>query len=64
MDDVEWVSGELRRPGLAVDEPHHPGTGLTVAEPRDPDGRRIAIESRDRQVGAHGAGEAVARLMC
>lgn len=48
VDDVDRVCRELTARGVAVAEPHEPGPGIRVAEFRDPDGRRLAIEGPAR----------------
>jgi hypothetical protein len=44
--DVERARDALAARGVDVQPIHAPGPGLRVAEFRDPDGRRIAIEER------------------
>lgn len=46
VKDVDEASRWLRSRGVDVQQPHQPAPGLWVAEFRDPDGRRVAIESR------------------
>ena len=44
--NADTARRELEARGIAVEPIHEPGPGLRVAEFRDPDGRRIAIEER------------------
>jgi catechol 2,3-dioxygenase-like lactoylglutathione lyase family enzyme len=44
--DAEIAKRALEELGMEVQAIHGPGPGLRVAEFRDPDGRRIAIEER------------------
>ena len=44
--DAEAARRALEDRGISVQAIHEPGPGLRVAEFRDPDGRRIAIEER------------------
>lgn len=46
VPDAEAARRALQERGIAVEEIHAPGPNLRVAEFRDPDGRRIAIEER------------------
>jgi len=48
VDDLDEARAQLIAKGVMVAQPHEPGPGIRVAEFRDPDGRRIAIESRAR----------------
>ena len=48
VDELDETRAKLISKGVMVAEPHEPGPGIRVAEFRDPDGRRIAIESRAR----------------
>jgi len=45
VEDVDAASRELRARGVDAQPPHEPGPGIRVAEFRDPDGRRVAVES-------------------
>jgi catechol 2,3-dioxygenase-like lactoylglutathione lyase family enzyme len=49
VEDIGAVRNMLQRKGISVEEIHTPSTGLRVAEFKDPDGRRIAIESRENK---------------
>ena len=44
--DADTARRALEARGIEVQAVHEPGPGLRVAEFRDPDGRRIAIEER------------------
>lgn len=46
VTNVESARRSLEERGLAVQAIHEPGSGLRVAEFRDPDGRRLALEER------------------
>ena len=46
VEDAEAARHALEARGVDVQPIHQPGPGLRVAEFRDPDGRRIAIEQR------------------
>ncbi len=46
VDDLDRTREALRAKGIEVQPAHEPGPGLRVAELRDPDGRRIALEER------------------
>jgi hypothetical protein len=46
VPDVRAAREALIERGIAVAKPHSPGPGLLVAEFADPDGRRLALESR------------------
>jgi catechol 2,3-dioxygenase-like lactoylglutathione lyase family enzyme len=54
VDDVDRVRSELLSRGVDISEPHEPGPGIRVAEFRDPDGRRLAIEGPAKSAGSRG----------